>query len=382
MENVIEHVGEMLKRLEFLPHSPAFHERALLVLESDSSKKTHEYPTWRSVAAPVLSTDLGVRWFYDNRTFYESHCNIAGIQPICQKQLVSWLTESTETFFSRADAAILFFGAYEEVALAIKTDTDKFLSQATYHELILAGTVLAALKDNESVRFFTYARNQSKDPVLKYLAAHRLAATEIKRLQRSELGREVLEEALDNYFECHENYPLETALKLNLEALVYFIKGESTRAMQALELARATVQEAVSTTSLSTVERSMAARYSSQIAINIAQVFIELKDFNNAIARLEENLVFVAKLAPEYQAEALSELAAALYFAGEYEKSLRVGMHSFGYLFHLGNVKAMRLIRKIVAAGLFKMGRVSDACRIVELIDDDPLGILAFDEVY
>lgn len=317
------------------------------------SCKACETSRWRSVPAPVTSTDLGVRLFGHGKIFYEEHCKIAGMEPLSFDDIVRWVSESDSSFYVRADAALVFFGAYNEVAEIITSDTEAFLQNAKYNELVLAGTVLAALNNPVSTRFFSQARQIVSDPALKYLAAHRLAVTEVKRLKKVEQGEDTLDESLRNDLRSSAEYPLEYGLKLNLEALAQYIRGDLQEALFTLRQAKSILQEALKSACLSDVEKSMAARYVSQISINIAQIHVNSEAYDEAVLVLRNNLSIVSRYAPEFIAEALSELSAVLYYSGDYETSFRVGMSSFGYLFHLGNIKAIKVVRKIVSAALF-----------------------------
>lgn len=370
---VTSHVKELIEKLEHLPHSPAFLERALLVIRVDFPCHSLSGTTWRSVAAPILGTDLGVRLLNDGEEFYKAHCAIANVLPIKSEAIIEWVEEKPELIARRIDAILTFFGAYDEAREVIRRNKEQLLTSEKYDDLILFGTVLAALYDDESKEFFVNAVEKANSFSTKYSAVHRLAATAIKRTKDLKYGEEILNSIIGNDY-ISEGLSLERGLQQNLLALIHFKRGEDEKAEGALNEAKMAVITAIEKGNLTSVEKTMAVRYMSQIAINFAQVYLEVNRHTDALAILENNLKFVAAYAPEYKAEALSELSVVRYYAGDYDGSIKMALQSFGYLYHLGSVQSMRIIRKIIVAALMHVGRPSEAKHLVELISSDPLG--------
>ena len=360
----------MKVRLEFLPHSPAFFERLLLVQNANSHFHADD---WRSLSAPVISTDLGVRRFDAFRDFYLEHCRIADIVPLPDQIVTQWLTQDPESFHARADAALTFFGTYQAVSEAICQIFNSLLKEGSYETLILAGTVLASMSDSKARILFEQASAIAPSTTERYLAQHRLAATEIKRFSENSKGIEIL------HANAAELGELEQALRLNLEALALVRDGTPHAAENLLTDAKLIATRASHSGRLSHVEKSMAARYLSQIAINIAQLKVAEEEYDAAVRELTENCSYLARSAPEYLSEALSELACALYFANRFESAIQIANQAFGRLYSIGDIRSIKALREIVVASYFKLGEENKAEKAADLIESDILGFQGFD---
>ncbi|VEI13899.1 Uncharacterised protein [Trueperella bialowiezensis] len=367
----------MREKLEFLPHSPAFYERSLLIADAHGA---HPSPgrKWRSLSAPVISTDLGVRKFDELSIFYVEHCRISGIDPVSDDKIAEWICFSGKSFGICADAALTFFGSYEAVSLASEMCWEELLKSGDYDDFIVAGTVLAAIGSEKSRECFELAQDRTRDPSERYLAAHRLAAAEIKRFSRVEHGSVILNSSFESTHLTQSGSPLETALKLNLEALTVQKSGALKSAFQLLERASTIIEDALARRILNDVESSMAVRYSSQIAINVAQLHVTDGDYTQAVAVLESNCARIAKRSPEYLPEAYSELSCGLYYAGRHREAINIANQAFGRLFHIGALKSMVALREIVAASYYKLDQHDEADVVARLIDTDPLGFQSF----
>lgn len=377
MISISDHIAELRQALKYRRHSPAFLERSNLILDSLQPPEPRA-PRWRSLATPVISNDLGVRRFSDFRIFYLEHCKIASVDPIEGDTITSWITEDRKSFSTRADAAITFFGDYACVAKAI-TDIGEWLKEhGSYHDLLLSGTILAALSKAESTDYFALSARRAEDSTQRYLANHRLAASQFKRFGHVDKATETLDISLAEEGIPERSRPLERALKLNLLALVELKGPDYSKSLSLLQEAEELLKQFLSTSAASPLEVSMGARYASQIAINAAQIRVLQDDFAGAVKKLRDNCGFVAKTAPEYLAEALSELSCALYYSGDYRGAISVAGHAFGRLFFLGAVNSMNTLRKIVVASYHSLGAEEAAEAVARTLERDPLGFLDF----
>ncbi|WP_146191939.1 hypothetical protein [Pseudoglutamicibacter cumminsii] len=282
MNSIPDHIAELRQALRYRRHSPAFFERSNLILNSLQPPESRA-SQWRSLAAPVISNDLGVRRFSDFRVFYLEHCKIASVDPIEGEKITSWITEDRKSFSTRTDAAITFFGDYACVAEAITEVGEWLKGHGSYHDLLLSGTILAALSKVESTDYFELSAQRAEDSAQRYLANHRLAASQFKRFGHADRATETLDKSLSMEDVPERSRPLERALKLNLIALVELKGPDYSNSVSLLHEAEDLLKQFLSTNTASPLELSMGARYASQIAINVAQIRVLKDDFVGAV---------------------------------------------------------------------------------------------------
>ena len=365
-----KHLNELTQSLNNTGYSPAFPERFLILNET---LREGAYKNFRTVAAPVYSSDLGVRKFLDPSIFYIEHCKRAHIKPVSDNLLYETLINiSIDKFTALVDAYILFFGCYDACRLAITTRFPEISKLEDTHSLINLGTILGATGDPLSVSILQQATIDSNDMSLSYSALHRLAATLLKRFNDPTEARKVLLKAKSSYLS--ENLPADLAIYYNLLALIDLKERKPEKdIMTDLEHATHFAKQAL--TKEKNEDHTLSGRYASQIAINMAQLELARGHRDTALYILYENLNNCKYTAPDYEAEAHSEYAYVAYLCKKYKDSAHSAYISSNIYAKFGSLKALSTSRKILAASLKKLGKDAQAQKVTEYINHDILGI-------
>ncbi|PWI27422.1 hypothetical protein CAY35_07305 [Pseudoglutamicibacter cumminsii] len=135
----------------------------------------------------------------------------------------------------------------------------------------------------ESTDYFELSAQRAEDSAQRYLANHRLAASQFKRFGHADRATETLDKSLSMEDVPERSRPLERALKLNLIALVELKGPDYSNSVSLLHEAEDLLKQFLSTNTASPLELSMGARYASQIAINVAQIRVLKDDFVGAV---------------------------------------------------------------------------------------------------
>lgn len=374
---MIDHIELLGEALSGHPVSPALAERLNVAIDLLSGSRS---PEFRTVGAPVYVTDLGVRRFADPARFYEAHLRSTSVPSIDRDAIGSALHRAELASLEGViDAAILFFGAYDQVGSAILGRLPEIRKSRDYGLLIVAGTVLAACGVKDDLDCYDAAEECSADEGQAYGAAHRAAAFEIKRLGDLDSGVLRLRRAADAYIGAvrtdDPSRLSNSALYYNLRALAE-ARGGEPRARQSIEAAGERVDEAIANSEPGQSDlRSRAGRYKSQIAQNQAQLALVSGDTVSAVEILEENLEFAKKSAYDYLAEARVQAAYANYRAGNWVRSITLGCEAFFGEHIIGAVSAIEFARNIVFASLSKSGRADVADRAFQNRREDTLGL-------
>ncbi|MDN6803100.1 hypothetical protein WM015_01910 [Bifidobacterium mongoliense] len=376
--NVIErHVNTLIGALEGKRISPAFFERSLILKASVSSIfNRQDVFSLRSVGAPYYVTDLGVRFSEDPHRFYLLHCDIAGLRPIEESEIVHALSESDiASFGNKVDAFIVFFGDYRCVSKAIAERKSELIAQGSYSTLVYCGVVLAALGNGRSADFFESAVQKTDNPHLKYAAVHRMAAAEIKRFHRSNDAIKLLTQAKDSYIDKDDPLgQIDLALYYNLYALAEIGSRTDLGIVSILEMASHSLTSGLESGRLGPMSKSMAARYASQVAINKAQILAKEGDYSAAKNILYDNLQFCILNVPEYYPEAAAEHAYTCFLDRDYDSALLWSEKAFARYYFSGDLRGMQTCREIAAASLNESGHVASGDAVAALIHEDPLG--------
>ncbi|WP_143242520.1 hypothetical protein [Bifidobacterium bohemicum] len=136
--------------------SPAFPERLSVLRRTLLGDKP---PFLRTVGASIPTTDLGVRFSSDYKTFYLEHVKIAHFHKIDKEVLHKYLQEaSCQGIGEVMDAIILFFGDYSVVSSVINERKQEILNSGLYRDLIQSGVVLSAIGNSSSIQFLNEPR--------------------------------------------------------------------------------------------------------------------------------------------------------------------------------------------------------------------------------
>ncbi len=371
MEEYLAFFEEALKGKAF---SPAFPERLMVLRRALSEDDT---VVLRTVAAPIPTTDLGIRLFPDYKLFYRTHTEIAHVEVISNEILYKYLLDTDiKNFGKAADAIVLFFGEYEIVAkIAMDRSTD-LLALGSYVTLIQVGVVLGAVGNPMSLTFFKRAEEVAESPEKAYAAVHRLAATYIKRLTAPKEGIIALRSGYEKYLKPDQDkHFAEIAVYYNLLALAHLSSKDDLFVEQAMDKAEKFIDEAISSYEVDTERYSQASRYKSQIAINRAQIAVKNGQYIQACGIMQDDVDFCGRNASEYLAEAEGVLALCEYRAKNFNLALQcasVALEGFKYI---GDISAVHEVRKIALASLAKKGCRGAAEKMVQECKHDPLGI-------
>ncbi|WP_143233295.1 hypothetical protein [Actinomyces ruminis] len=376
---LIEHLDELLDRINGRPTSPAFAERynvtsALLL--------GHTPPPVRTVAAPLYVTDLGIRFAPDPAVFYSTHIKIAGMTPLNPVDIRDYLVASELTSLAeRLDAVTLFFGDYASAFQAITARKADVIGSNDYRLLIYSGVIAGALGNHDALEYFATATMCTNSKTDRYAAQHRAATFEIKRQSSFEAGLRRLFHAEKAYVDSGTlEGQLDLAIMYNLVALAYS-RLRDRDPESALRSADEHLVSFMRNASGDIELMSRAGRYRSQVAINAAQ--IKAFSSNNAEASkiLKTNLETTRRQAFEYLPEAMGEYAYSLYLDGRYDAAARHASDAFWRYYQIGSTQGIRASREIVTACLYKRRLFDDAEHIAELCESDPIGIRGFDNI-
>lgn len=369
---ICSHIEELASSLRFVPASPAFPERYHVARALVDGRAI----AMRTVAAPVYVTDLGVRSARDATQFYLAHCRIAGIPALEDDVLGACVREAPLCSLRNVlDGVTLFFGECPVVSSELSYRCDELLGSRDYNLLVYAGCLLAAERPRLAVSFFEAAAKRADDVSAWYGAQHRAAACEIKRLDDLEGGLQRLKSCRRRLDDCGVRVQLDLALNDNLAGLALLRSGHGARDVIVAALARLDSALSEGGSALDSEDVSRAARYRSQIAINLAQLEVSEGKYRDAVSVVRDNVDAVRLRCRDYLPEALGELAYVEYCAELYESSIRHGIGAFHGFREVGSVSGMRSARQVLAAALMKNGETGYAEEMVRWVDEDPLGI-------
>ena len=155
MKIIENHLNELDRGLYNKSFSFAFPERAAVVRGAISRKINARFV--RTPAAPVLSTDQGVRFSPSAQLFYEAHTRIANVPILSSSDLINSLRKAPVNRLDKLlDAYLLFFGNYKSIAQAILLRKDEILAEISenYEKKMLI------VNDNVSKGYVTQFFNQ------------------------------------------------------------------------------------------------------------------------------------------------------------------------------------------------------------------------------
>lgn len=376
--DILDHLDRFWNDRSYVAVSPAFPERLHLAWRVFNGEPVGIY---RSIAAPVYVSDLGVRRSNDPSIFYAEHCKIFGMQRLG--------FEGSELAISQyyddpgvarlIDAFILFFGDYDFVHDVIISHFEELVSAGNYALNVYAATVLAAVGDRRCLELFDRAVHNADTSSNMYSAQHRAAAFDIKRLGRADLAKERLL-AASRFLDDSNEARLNKALLLNLEALA-IAKSDIDGAYKMLRDASDLIRQVLESLEIGVDNnhrgmQSRAVRYQSQIAINIAQLSLSIGNEYKALKILQKNLINVDSVAPDYRSEAAAELAYVEYLCGLYRESISHCQDALIEFSRIGAIQSIRTTRELMCAAYSRAGDSDAAQKTASICDTDSLGLI------
>jgi hypothetical protein len=255
--------------------------------------------------------------------------------------------------------------------LAIESRWTQIINSHDYSLLIQAGVILAATGDAGCIELFDQAAQVAETDSGAYAAHHRAAAYFTKRQHDISSAESRLKLALS--FATGEEKYVNIALMKNLDALIQVKAGRE--AINYLREAEANLNRYLSKPHLTGEQISRAARYRSQVAINMAQLLLAIGETQEALAVMLDNIHSARDTTFDYLDEALGEASYTAYLAKNYTLAVSLGAEAFWRTYSKGSVEAMRSIREIVSAASLKEGKNEYAEYVANTIDNDPLGL-------
>lgn len=334
----------------------------------------------RSIAAPYYLNDLGVRRFEDPKIFFSEHVELFELHSFFDTQQSAVLLTSAPVseLAPLFDALVLLAGDYQLVDDMVRLRFADISNSSDYTLLICSGVVLASRSSLECRTLFDSAIGSASNEIDVFMAKHRLAAAEIKRLGGVERGISTLDEAdrdLDSSFVRGRMVAGDRsallAVSANLRALALLNLGLDSEA----------ADEAVRSRSLSThqglvrVDPGASARYASQESINVAQMKIAAGELSGALEVLRENVYFSESFCSDYLSEALTAYAYGLFLSGKSVEAMSVAGRAELMVLAEGSPRRLRAVREILAASLSESGAAEQASQIMLDLDRDPIGL-------
>lgn len=291
------------------------------------------------------------------------------------------VTSELSCLADQLDAVILFFGDYRSAHQAITRRKIEVMHSADYRLLIYSGVIAGALDDSDALDYFDNATKCAESKTDSYAAQHRAATFEIKRQSRLEEGAKRLAQAKKRYID--EETPegqLDLAIMHNLVALTY-LQSRDGSPDSSLQSANEHLTSFMNAAATNVELASRAGRYSSQVAINTAQLRVFSENAGEAARILKTNLDTARRRAFDYLPEALGEYAYSLYLIDNHKSAIRYATEAFWRYQQIGAIQGIRASRNIVTACLYKQNSLDEAEHIAELSETDPLGIQGLDNL-
>lgn len=212
----------------------------------------------------------------------------------------------------------------------------------------------------------------------RFMAHHRYAAAQIKRVNHPAAGVRSLDELDRSIAAAHDAGKITfndqcslTSVTANLRALGLLKLGRHREAHAEVLRSRTLVR----LDDLTVNTPSESARYASQESMNIAQMDVFAAEPAEAVAELERNVTFCSVHATEYLSEALGGLGYCLLRVDRYPEAVTSLRHAVALIADEASPGRLLKVRKALAAALARDGRRDAACRELYFAEHDPLGL-------
>jgi tetratricopeptide (TPR) repeat protein len=378
---VLNHLDQFKLALKDRAISPAFPERASVLEYALSGHRLNAEA--RTTAAPLYTTDLGIRLFSETSLFYKTHLRIAGLNRLNSGVLLTEMNSAPlPNFATLLDAIVLFFGDSKVAETAIRHRFDEILEHRDYRTLIQSGVIFASLRNKDATALFEQAQNKSENASDAYAAAHREAAMQLKRFSDLSAAKTILNRAKEEYLDPDSaNHIAEMALYYNLYALIDLKEDNLAASVSDLQLARENVDTVLKTNKDNAPVFSRAARYCGQIVIDQAQLALREKNTKEAVSLLLNSVRFCAKISSEYLPEAMGELALTEYCAGHFHHAIQWSVRALDQFKYIGAINAIHSVRETLIASLTKIDKTEYANQLAATFSTDPLGLYIVPDV-
>jgi hypothetical protein len=334
----------------------------------------------RSLAAPYYLTDLGIRRFEDPELFLSGHLELFTLDRASDLECDDALLRSVplDRMGSVLDSFILMTGAYEAARDVVLARLEEIVADGAPGLLVQTGVLLAALGDGRARSALDRAATIAIHPTDRFMASHRLAAAEIKRFQRPEVGVRILAN-LDGMIDDAErtgaisagDRELLLSVTANLRALALILLGRGSEVRA--EILRSRHLHTLD--DLREVAPGEAARYGSQERINLAQVLSGDGEMVDAVSALAENLSYCRSVNHDYIGEALTALAYGQFRAELWTEAATTAAEAAHRIAFEASPARLRGARELQAASLDLAGDPGAARAVLSDLREDPLGL-------
>jgi hypothetical protein len=353
-----------------VPKGSSFISRAkIAATEIDSINRI---PT---IAEPSYLTDLGVRRFADPEKIYKENISRLGLTELHVPESSERFLASVplSAFASEIDKYLLFIGDYESCARVIEIRRDEIVSSGDYELLVYSGTIEGALAFGTAIEFFQAAYESTHLAENKFMALHRKAIVQLKRLRDFDSAENSLDLLVK---EIHQSFSAGLIsegdmlgfedMANNARALVYVVRNK-------MDVARSFLPKKHHIRprrDLLILDFDQACRYQAQENINLAQLFLS-KNYNaDAISILKDNTVFCSLWAENYLSESLSILAYALFLNKEFQLSLILSLQSAKLIEKESSPTRLRKNQEVIVGSIHQLGFVDEARLVWEKFNE------------
>lgn len=195
--HLFDYAHELLNMVDPDAVAPGFVER----LQIASAPTAHAVP--RTIATPKFLTDLGLRRTPDPAQFFDLHLQIFDWPAHHDRDATRALLGMADQTDLAAllDATVLLTGDYALAHDAVRLRLDEIAHGDDAQLAVTVGVLLAAMGDPACLRLLQHAAAIATDFRTRFIAQHRYAAAQIKRVNDPAAGVRSLDE-LDRSIEA------------------------------------------------------------------------------------------------------------------------------------------------------------------------------------
>lgn len=318
----------------------------------------------RTIDLPYLLNDLGVRRSKSPEILASYGASLLNVQLPSTNQLIDDLMNcNISDYATLSDLIVLNTGNYNAVANASINRYNELKENGSYEALVYSAGAIAALFPDKAINLYLRAC-QSAHSVYAAMALHRAAVTALKRKKDITQSRQLLLRLLEYHTDNMVDELTKMALFNNLYSLLLLLDDSQSNDYTDKEVLIVNAHllcERLLQTNASLKEKSQAARYRSQIALNYAQIYHGKGEHSKAVALLTKNLSEVEQDAPEYLSEAFASLAYSCYLNQDYHSAIPYASRASAEYYTIGECIGMKTAQEIVISSYEKLGQHNES---------------------
>lgn len=370
--NFKEYIGQYEKaENSSLEKFPAFFTRLKLARALLNGEKGLDNN--RDLSAPHYLSDLGVRRLKDPSLYaqfisQEFNTKLPTIEEMVE-EMNSIPIELLKYWF---DITVLLTGQYQSIYKVVLDRFDEIIESNDYRLMLYSGTILSSCEDKKYHQMFSSAFSiNGLDWEDKLVLKHRIAVSDLKRDEDLVGFQKGIESILSEYDMSHsEKYWLIIGLVNNLYGL-FLVKNKADKTILELTMVNADSILNAAMNSAHDVKRAdMILRYLGQVAINRAQIYMQLNKLERGISILKKGLQRDIEKNSLYAGEMYAGLLVLDYQGGHYSEALSFGQKALELYREVGNVTAMKEIYKLLILVYNKLGLKNDVTKLVNDLEE------------